>query len=63
MKIIRQSPPAKQATRPIKSFDAPKPAPAPPAHPKVRASNDLAAEAVSMASDGTRSIDPRQQRF
>jgi hypothetical protein len=61
MKIVRTSAPAPKE-RSIMRFDQPAPAAPPPAHEMPRASNDVAADAVRIASTPGK-IDPRQQRY
>jgi hypothetical protein len=62
MKIVRTSAPPAAKPRPIKTFSPPPPAAPPPAHETPRASNDVAAHAVYVASHPGE-IDPRQQRY
>jgi hypothetical protein len=61
MKIVRTSAPVPKE-RPIMRFPAPAAAPPPAAHETPRASNDVAADAVRIASTPG-SINPRQQVY
>jgi hypothetical protein len=60
MKVIRAAAP-KQSWQDIKKFDQPPPAPA-PVFVKPTSSNELAAEAVRIASEPG-GIDPTQQKY
>jgi hypothetical protein len=60
MKTVRTAPP-KQSWQPPKKFDQPPPAP-PPVFVKPTPSNELAAEAVRIASSPG-GIDPTQQKY
>jgi hypothetical protein len=61
---VTRAPPRPQPSREIKRFEqrAPGPHHNPPAATPPTPSNELAAEAVRIASDHDRSIDPRQMR-
>jgi hypothetical protein len=62
MKIIRTSAPPAAKSRSIMRFPEPAPAAPPPAHEKPRASNEVAAHAVRIASEPG-GIDPRQMHY
>jgi hypothetical protein len=62
MKIVRTSAPPAPKERPIMRFPEPAPAPPPPAHEMPRASNEVAAHAVRIASSPG-GINPKQQVY
>jgi hypothetical protein len=62
MKIVRTSAPPPIRSRSIKRFSEPAPAAPPPEHETPRASNDVAAHAVRIASTPG-SINPKQQVY
>jgi hypothetical protein len=64
MKIIRTAPPKPQPSREIRRFAQPDLGPhhQPVEHPPIQASNEIAREAVKIASSPGK-IDPRQQRY